>query len=65
MSLINHIGCIYSRDQSEYEVPEGNLEVALGEQGSHEVHPQRHHAEGGDGAVQENLIGIKFITIIS
>ena len=35
---------MYSRDEGEYEVAEGYLEVALGEKGSHEVHPQRHHA---------------------
>ena len=50
-SLLSHV---YSRDEGKYEVPEGYLEVALGEQGSHEVHPQRHHAESGDCTVQDN-----------
>ena len=44
------------RDECEYEVSEGNFEVALGEQGTHEVHPQRHHAQGGDGTAEEDII---------
>ena len=42
-----------SRDEGKYEVSEGYLEVALGEQGSHEVHPQRHHAKSSNGTVKE------------
>jgi hypothetical protein len=44
------ISSVHLHDESEYELAEGNHQISFSEQGSHEEHPERHHAQGGDGA---------------